>query len=47
MVQVALSLDTWIWNAEAYAASQRMPTLQICCWDAEVDLQPLRVAGRA
>ena len=31
MVQVALSLDTWIWNAVAYAASQRMPTLQICC----------------
>ena len=31
MVQVALSLDTWTWNAEAYAASQRMPTLQICC----------------
>ena len=33
MVQVELSLDTWIWNAVAYAASQRMPTLQICCWE--------------
>ena len=31
MLQVALSLDTWTWKAEAYAASQRMPTLQICC----------------
>ena len=33
MVQVALSLDTWIWNAEAYAASQSRLTLQICCWE--------------
>ena len=31
MVQVALSVDTWTWNAEAYAASQRRLTLQICC----------------
>ena len=31
MVQVELSLDTWIWNAVAYAASHSRPTLQICC----------------
>ena len=31
MVQVELSFDTWIENAEAYAVSQWMPTLQICC----------------
>src|ERR1700733_14976113 len=29
LVQVALSLDTWPWNAEAYAASQRMLTLRV------------------
>src|ERR1700733_6836099 len=31
LVQVALSLDTWTWNAEAYAASHRMLTPQTCC----------------
>ena len=33
VVQVELSLDTWSWNAEAYAASHSRPTLQICCWE--------------
>jgi len=31
VLQVELSLETWIENAEAYAASQDRPTLQICC----------------
>ncbi len=33
MVQFALSVDTWIWNAEAYAASQSRLAPQIWVWD--------------
>ena len=32
MVQFALSVDTWIENAEAYAVSHEQPTLQIWVW---------------
>ena len=47
MVQFELSLDTWIWNAVAYAASQSDAHAADLLLGAEVDLQPLRVAGRA
>ena len=33
MLQFALSVDTWIWNAEAYAVSQSRLALQIWVWD--------------
>ena len=47
LVQFALSVDTWIWNAVAYAVSQFRVTPQMLCAGAEVDLQPLRVGERA